>query len=53
MIMIEEKIVKISMFLELWAESIRWLVRSLFPCGRLDSLLFVHGQNLSQEATVW
>jgi len=39
------------MFLEFWAESIPWLVLSLFPCGRLHSLIFVHGQNLSQEAS--
>ena len=37
--------------LDFWEESILWLVLNLFPCGRLHSLIFVHGQNLSQGAS--
>ena len=39
------------MILDFGAKSIPSGVLSLFPCGRLHSLLFAHGRNLSQEST--
>ena len=39
------------MILDFGAKSTPLRVLSLFPCGRLHSLLFVDGQNLSQEAS--
>jgi len=39
------------MILDFGAKTTPASVLSFFPCGRLHSLQFVHGQTLSQEAS--